>query len=334
MGTTDTPTLFHTVRVIAAPMAGGPSTPKLVAAVARGGGFGFLASGNQPLNAFAADMAALAGTPFGVNLFAPQVALPRTQDVEQARELLSKAFPGQEIPAAPTAAASDFPQKWQHILEALRGDRGPSVVSLSFGAFTSAQVAQLHELGAQAWNSVTSVDEAETAAQAGVDALIVQGVEAGGHRLTFDPKTQPNATPVAELVAQIARRCTLPIIAAGGVRGPSDVQALLDLPGVIAVQTGSMFLLCPEAGTSEANRALLRTDAAQRTVASRGFSGRVARGLWAPELEFLQDVPPVYPLLRPMSAAVGSSYCLVGERAELIPDGLPAAEVVRLLSPR
>lgn len=291
-------------------MAGGPSTPELIRA---SGTFGFLPSGNIDAAQLRKDMAALSGCRYGVNLFAPQTENVSEAALREACEQLGVEYSYPEVDYT-----FDFTAKWEAVLES-----EAEVVSISFGKFTCEQVEELHRACKKAWVSVTSVEEAQQAGA--VDALIVQGYEAGGHRLCFSPIEDPNTLTTRELVACIADAdLGIPLVAAGGVRTPADVRELLSIREVFAVQCGSMFLLCPEAGTSKQNRKLLSQPGT--SVASRTFSGRVARGLWH---EHVADVPPTYPLLRPLTKH--RPYCLVGTRPEAIPDGKPAAEVVRYL---
>lgn len=286
-------------------MAGGPTTPALVNAVT----FGFLALGTCT-PAQARQWLAQCQAPFGANLFVPQEE-PLLDDVSVTAQLLHTNVPTVDV-------TSGFQEKFSLVLEA-----APAVVSSMFGAFTHEQVDQLRAVGSQAWVTVTSVSEAHQALHA--DGLIVQGPLAGGHRGTWDQRTEPGDASLGELLTQIVP-LGLPVIAAGGVRGPEDVDKLHAL-GARSVACGTAFLLADEAGTSERNRELLRSDAP--SVSTRAFSGRYARGL---ETEFTRahpDLPPIYPYLRPMT--LENDYCLVGaDRGELMQ--APAAEIEAFLA--
>lgn len=286
-------------------MAGGPTTPALVNAVS----FGFLALGTCSA-AQAREWLAACRAPFGANLFLPQPE-PLLLDVSATAQLLNT-----PVPAAD--ATSGFHEKFEIVLDA-----APAVVSSTFGAFSREQVERLHAVGSEAWVTVTSLAEAEAALHA--DGLIVQGPLAGGHRGTWDQNVQPGVEPLEDLLAQIVP-LGLPVIGAGGVRGPEGVDKLLAL-GVQSVACGTAFLLADEAGTSARNRELLRSDAA--AVLSRAFSGRWARGL---ETEFTRahpDLPAIYPYLRPMT--LSNDYCLVGaDRGDL--QAAPAAEIEAFLA--
>ncbi len=279
--------------VIAAPMAGGPSTPALVNAVQ----FGFIALGTCTV-AQARAWLAECEPPFGANLFVPQPE-PLLDDVlTVARHL------GTKVPDV----ASDYAEKFALVLDA-----APAVVSSTFGCFSEAEIAQLHAAGSEAWATVTSPAEIAEAQHRGVDGVIVQGPRAGGHRGTWSQHDEPDQRALEALLALVNG----PVIAAGGARGPEDV-AKLDVP----VACGTAFLLADEAGTSLRNRELLRSSAP--AVVSRAFSGRWASGV---ETEFTRahpDLPPTYPYLRPMTK--DNDYCLVGaDRGELM--AAPAAEI-------
>lgn len=279
--------------VIAAPMAGGPSTPALVNAVS----FGFIALGTCTV-AEAREWLAACEPPFGANLFVPQLE-PLRDDVLTVANFLHQPVP---------EVSSDYPAKFALVLEA-----APAVVSSTFGCFTEEEIAKLHAVGSEAWATVTNAAEMAQARRRGVDGVIVQGPRAGGHRGTWDQREAPGTAPLEELLALADG----PVIAAGGVRGPEDVAKL----GVPAA-CGTAFLLADEAGTSPRNRALLRTDAP--AVVSRAFSGRWASGVETAFTREHPDLPPVYPYLRPMTK--DNDYCLVGaDRGELM--AAPAAEI-------
>ncbi|MCP1387717.1 nitronate monooxygenase [Corynebacterium sp. TA-R-1] len=296
-------------RIVAAPMAGGPTTPALVNAVT----FGFLALGTCSA-ADAREWLAACRAPFGANLFLPQPE-PSLADVHSLAAQLNTSVPEVDV-------TSGFDEKFALVLEA-----APAIVSSTFGCFTQAQIAELHDAGSEAWATVTSVAEAETAVARGVDGLIVQGPLAGGHRGTWDQHDEPGAESLEDLLVAIVP-LGKPVIAAGGVRTKSDVDKLLAL-GAESIACGTAFLLADEAGTSERNRVLLRS--ARPDVLSRAFSGRYARGI---ETEFTRahpDLPPAYPYVRPMTS--GNDYCLVGaNRGELME--APASEIERALCSR
>ncbi|WJY97166.1 Nitronate monooxygenase [Corynebacterium fournieri] len=279
-------------------MAGGPSTPALVNAVE----FGFIALGTCSVDQ-AREWLAECEPPFGANLFVPQPK-PLPDDV-----LTVAGHLGKEVPDV----ASDYAEKFALVLDA-----APAVVSSTFGCFTEEEIAQLHAAGSEAWATVTNPAEIAEAERRGVDGVIVQGPRAGGHRGSWSQHDEPDQRALEELLALVDG----PAIAAGGVRGPEDV-AKLGVP----VACGTAFLLADEAGTSEHNRELLRSDAP--AVVSRAFSGRWASGVETAFTRAHPDLPPTYPYLRPMTK--DNDYCLVGaDRGELM--AAPAREIEQMLT--
>lgn len=301
-------------RVVAAPMAGGPSTPELVNAVS----FGFLAWGTCSLEQAREELARVE-EPFGINLFYPQTDEPAAADLERLSAEL-----GEPVPQADLTFG--FHDKLCLAIE----DGRATIVSSTFGSFTSEEVRMLHDAGIQAWVTVTNEVDAVKAAEY-ADGLIVQGPEAGGHRATWRLGEEPAGRSVEKLLDGIFRLINIPLMAAGGARGPADVERLIEW-GASSVACGSAFLLADEAGTSDTNRAHLHEARSgdRRSVSTRAFSGRYARGL---ETEFTRthpDLPPTYPhlnaMLKPRRNDPDYAYCLVGERPEELCEG-PAAEI-------
>lgn len=176
--------------------------------------------------------------------------------------------------SVPAVAREPFTDAVADLLEPFR----PSVISFHFGLPHDALLARVRSWGSRILSSATTVDEALWLEQRGVDAIIAQGLEAGGHRgmfLTSDTTTQVGTLA---LVPQIVRKTCVPVIAAGGIADASAVAAAMAL-GASGVQVGTAFLLCPEASTSALHRAALQSDAARHTALTRLFSGRSARGI-------------------------------------------------------
>jgi nitronate monooxygenase len=270
--------------IVAAPMAGGPSTPALVAAVSGAGGLGFLGAGYKTVGALREDVAATRallgpGGAFGVNVFvaggdgAP--ADPALVATYAARLADEAARAGIDL-GAPRYDDDAFAGK----VEALVAEP-VAVVSFTFGLPPRGAVAALQAAGSEVWLTVTAPDEALAAVELGPDALIVQGVEAGGHRGVFaDDERASDLTLLAALqligatLAGAGRR--LPLVASGGLSTGAAVGAVL-VAGAAAAQLGTAFLRTPEAGTSDAQRAATATDTP--TALTRAFSGRTARGI-------------------------------------------------------
>ncbi|MFC7860173.1 NAD(P)H-dependent flavin oxidoreductase [Arthrobacter koreensis] len=271
------PILPSRLPIAAAPMAGGPTTTALASAVADAGGFAFLAGGYKTPAALAAEISELraGGYPFGVNLFVPS---PDPVDEAAIRTYARRLQPeadryGLTLGEQPVAD-DDF---WEEKLELLIQDP-VDVVSLTFGLPAAADIAALQGAGTTVLASVTTPAEARQAQDAGVDGLIVQGPQAGGHSATFDADRQINEVSTADLVREVRAATGLPIIAAGGVDGPQAVQALL-AAGADTVAVGTLLLLADEAGTSPTHRSALTGSEFSETVLTRAFTGRPARAL-------------------------------------------------------
>jgi nitronate monooxygenase len=261
--------------IVLAPLAGGPSTPALAAAVSAAGGLGFVATGYKAPEAVEQDIAAvreITDAPFGVNLFVPtEAAADRDAVATYVATLAGEAERYGVALGEPRADDDAFAAKLALVARA----RVP-VVSFTFGCPEPDAIAAVKAAGAEAWVTVTSVDEANVARAAGADLLVVQGMEAGGHRASYDDTAEGGDLGVLALLRLVAAAVDLPLVATGGIADGAGVAAVL-AAGAVAAQLGSAFLLCPEAGTTAAHRAALARGG--RTAITRAFSGRRARGL-------------------------------------------------------
>lgn len=298
------------VPVVQAPMAGGPSTPQLAAAVNRGGGLGFLAAGYLTAPRLRDDMATLRGLddrPFGVNVFVGggQPADPGSVEAYAQRLRAAAESAGVEL-GQPRFDDDAFTQKI-----ALLTSDPVAVVSFTFGAPPRQSLETLQAVGSEVWLTVTSPSEASIAAELGADALIVQGVEAGGHRGVFvDDDNPSDLTLLAAL--QLVRAVTdLPLVAAGAIMTGPALGAVL-VAGASAGQVGSAYLRCVEAGTSQAQRQATATD--RGTVLTRAFSGRLARGIgnrW--HTEHGAYAPHAYPEIHHLTSPLRAHGRAVGD---------------------
>lgn len=277
--------------VVGAPMAGGPSSPELVAAVSTAGGLGLVAGGYRTAEALADEIervrALLApSVPFGVNLFTP---VPGPGDPVAVAAYAQRIAPLAEAAGITLGAARFDDDDFEGKLQVIRVHR-PPVVTFAFGRPEPGLTRELQADGIAVWVTVTTLAEAEQAAEGGADGLVVQGAEAGGHRGGFADDAPP--LPLIELLPKVARLGPL-IVAAGGIMDGPDAARARAL-GADAVQVGTALLLTPEAGTPEVHRRAVAGDAP--TVLTRAFTGRLARGIanaWTagPGL----DAPPAYP---------------------------------------
>jgi nitronate monooxygenase len=261
--------------IVAAPLAGGPSTPELAAAVSSAGGLGFIAAGYLTAADLAQRWAAtreLTSAPFGVNLFVPGTAQPAPAVGDYARDVA----PDARSVGAPVGDAVFDDDDWAAKLSLLAGPPGPPpVVSFTFGLPGEQIVARLRGAGAEVWVTVTSVAQAQAAAAVGADVLVVQGAEAGGHRGGTDDDPA-GAVGLLALLQLVAARVNVPLVASGGIATGAGIAAVLSA-GARAAALGTAFLGCPEAGTAQVHREALR--GAGPTAYTRAFTGRTARGV-------------------------------------------------------
>lgn len=327
-----------TVPVVLAPLAGGPSTPQLTAAVSEAGGLGFLASGylsSEQTRERIAAVRELTDRPFGVNVFAPDDRSPDPELLTAYRERLSVWADRRGVEIGEPRRTDD---DWNRKIELLTGDP-VSVVSFTFGPPARDVIEALRAAGSEAWVTVTNADEAAAAREVGADVLVAQGAEAGGHRASFVDRPGVPVHGLLSLLQILSRDESLPLVASGGIATGGAVAAVL-CSGARAAQCGTAFMLCPEAGTSAAHREALRS--ATETALTRAFTGRLARGI---RNEFMDDhddhAPIAYPEVHYVTAPLrkearergdaGLINLWAGETHQLAEER-PAAEVVEALT--
>ena len=298
------------IPVIQAPMAGGPSTPELAAAVSAAGGLGFLAAGYKTATAMRTDIQNLTGLtnrPFGVNLFVPQASVVHPDTLQRYADSLA---PDAERFGVSLGGPRHDDDDWDNKLEVLL-DLAPAVVSFTFDFPQPSVVEALQHRGVYVIATVTARDEALRALTAGADALCVQGPEAGGHRGTFAAAAPPPDVPLHGILESLTD-LEVPLIAAGGIVTAEHVRAALAV-GAAAVQAGTAFLRADEAGTKPAHRAALSSpERFPTTGVTRAFSGRNARGLYN---EFMRrhdgeapyGYPEIHHLTTPLRAAAAAA---------------------------
>jgi nitronate monooxygenase len=261
--------------IVLAPLAGGPSTPELAAAVSGAGGLGFIASGYLSGEETAKRIAAarrLTDQPLGVNVFSPGSGASAPAAYEAYLERLRDWAGRFQLGLGEPRYSDD---DWEAKLSLL-GREPVEVVSFTFGCPAREVVEALHGAGSEVWVTVTSPEEAEQAASAGADVLVAQGAEAGGHRGSFADRLDLPVYGLLPLLALVRAAVALPLVASGGIGTGAGVAAALSA-GASAVQLGSAFMLCPEAGTTEAHRVAFRSG--RPTALTRAFTGRLARGI-------------------------------------------------------
>ena len=337
--------------VVGAPMAGGPSTPALAAAVSNAGGLGFLAAGYKSAEATAAEINAVreltgGGGAYGVNLFVPDTA--NTAAAGTAGNLaaalayrteLAGRYPADLLPM-PDPADTDG---WEAKLDLVRRLQVP-VVSFTFGLPGRDIIASLADAGTAVAVTVTTAAEAELAVASGARILCLQGPDAGGHRGSFDAAAEPGDQPLLELVRTVrglldsgqlgsaqrdsaqldgAQRdsaqldsghtgARTELIAAGGISTARDARMLRDA-GADAVQIGTALLLSPEAGTAAVHRAALQDPQFATTALTRSFSGRTARGLANNFMAAYPHAPAAYPLVNQITRTIRARSAAAGD---------------------
>jgi nitronate monooxygenase len=330
--------------ILLAPMAGAMDA-ELAIAVARAGGLGALPAGMlnaEQLHAQVTQFRAATGNkPVNLNFLAHKMPVPNNAREHAWREVLKPYYVEFGIdPAAPvtTASRTPFDAAMCAVVEELK----PEVVSFHYGLPEPVLVARMKSTGSKVICSATTVAEARYLEAHGCDAVIAQGLEAGGHRGMFLSDDVGTQVGLFALLPQVADALTVPVIASGGIADARAMVAAFAL-GAAAVQIGTAFLFCPEAKTLPPHRAALRAARDDSTVVTNVLSGRPARGLMnraIRELGPISEVVPEFPLasgaLAPLHAkaqAQGSgdfSPMLAGQAASLGRE-LPAGELVAKL---
>jgi nitronate monooxygenase len=305
------------IPIIQAPMAGVQSSA-LTVAVSNAGGLGSLPCAMLGLDDVRKELASISAQttkPFNVNFFCHRQPDPSVEREMIWRAALSPYFDEfgidpSAIPAGP--GRSPFSSEAVEVLSEFK----PAVVSFHFGLPSADLLARVRGWGAKILSSATTVDEARWLEAHGVDAIIAQGLEAGGHRGIFLSEDLNTQVGTFALVPQIVQAVRIPVIAAGGIASAKGVAAAMAL-GAAGVQVGTTYLLCPEATTSTLHRTALKSDAARITALTNLFTGRPARGIVnriMRELGPISAAAPAFPLatsaiapLRAKAESLGSS---------------------------
>jgi len=330
--------------IIQAPMAGAQASA-LAIAVSNAGALGSLPCALLAPEALRDELAAIRAQttrPYNVNFFCHTAPIPDAAREAAWRAALSRYYAElgidpNEIPAGPTRAP--FSDEVADLVEPFK----PPIVSFHFGLPSAALLARVRAWGSKVLASATTVDEARWLEARGVDAVIAQGLEAGGHRGNFLSVDLTTQLGTFALVPQIVAAVRVPVIAAGGIADARGVEAAMQL-GASGVQIGTAYLLCPEAATTPVHRAALRGSDASHTALTNLISGRPARGIMnrlMRDLGPMSHLPPEFPLatpaivpLRAVAEANGMgdfSPLWAGQNASGCRE-IPAAELTRELA--
>ncbi|CDG85872.1 NAD(P)H-dependent flavin oxidoreductase [Janthinobacterium agaricidamnosum] len=328
--------------IIQGPMAGGASTPELVAAVSNAGGLGSFAASLLPAQAIREQIArirSLTQRPFLVNLFVQHTPQPSAAQIEHAAQLLQPVWSALGWPALPLPSTwcEDFESQFDALLDA-----HPAAASFTFDILSADHVKRLHAAGIFVIGTITTVDEALAWQAIGADAVVASGVQSGGHRGTFlGPQTEATLT-IEQLLPQVVAALTIPVIAAGAIMDGADIARMLAI-GAAAVQMGTAFLVTDESGIHPAYKRHLLSPVSHVTRLTRGFSGRYARGV---ENRFMRVMLPVesqVPAYPVQNALTGSIRALAAKEADIelmslwagtgvnLARGMPAAQLIQTL---
>jgi nitronate monooxygenase len=266
------------IPIIQAPMAGGYTPPKLVAAVSNTGAigsFGFSYSNANKINDDLIEVRKLTNKVINSNFFIfPETKIPSHNELEEAIDVL-KSLPlnaKYTIPSKPFFPSLDQQLEpiWKH---------KPQLLTFHFGLPPKYVIEKAHSYGIFVGVTATSFEEAYEIEKSGSDFVVAQGIEAGGHRGTFNSKAiQDKKLSTFELSKILVKQCSIPIISAGGIMNGEDIRTFIN-EGVVAVQMGTAFLCCDEAGTNKIHRQYILNKKERNSVFTKNFSGRYARGI-------------------------------------------------------
>ena len=336
---TDLPGVKHPI--IQAPMAGS-TTVELVAAVSNAGGIGSMGYSETPSATIWEDaqkIRTLTDKPFNLNFFAHDAPANKPEIIESARERLRPFYSAAGLSEIPQDVSKPLLTFTEERLELLL-DIKPPLVSFHFGLPGSAAIESLKKAGCRILCSATTTAEAISLEQSGVDIVIAQGWEAGGHRGSFDVNHDDHGVGTMALVPQIVDAVNIPVIAAGGIADGRGIAAALML-GASGVQMGTAFLSCAEANVSDVHLEAIRNARDDDTRLTKAFSGRPARARrnnyiesMAAQRLALPDFPTMYTLSDPLRKAsddtLDNRFLLYGQAAALNRE-MPATELVQTL---
>ncbi len=333
--------------IIQAPMAG-TSTPAMAAAVSNAGALGSIAVGATDAagaRVMIERLKTLTGGPYNVNVFTHRPAQADRKREHAWLDALRPVF--KRFDAEPPAGIREIYTSFlaDPAMLALFLETRPAVVSFHFGLPSAEAIAQLKAAGIMLLASATNLDEAVRSVAAGVDAIVAQGYEAGGHRGVFDPALPDTQLGVTALTRLLVSRLTVPVIAAGGIMDGAGIAAMLDL-GAEAAQLGTAFIACPESSADAFHRDALFGPGAAATEMTTLISGRPARclpnGFAALKDTALKDVTaPDYPIAYDAGKALAVAARAKGEggfgaqwagQGAPLARAMPAADLVRTLA--
>ncbi|MDF1760487.1 MAG: nitronate monooxygenase [Coxiellaceae bacterium] len=264
--------------IIQAPMAGGATTPELIAAVSNGGGLGSLGAGYlsaADIKQAIAKIRQLTDKPFAVNLFVPEPHAATSQQMQTACQAINQC--SQTLHHEVTPVQAPYATAFNDQVAVLLAEKIP-VMSFTFGIPDINIIKQFKANKTFMIGTATTLAEAEALQENQVDAIVAQSSEAGGHRGSFLDSAENSLAPLNTLLHQLAEAIDIPIIASGGIMDGQTIAQCLQA-GASAAQLGSAFLCCDESGIPAAYKQLLLNQTKDNTVLTRAFSGKLARGV-------------------------------------------------------
>lgn len=322
--------------IIQAPMAGS-TTPELVAAVSSVGALGSLGGGYMPPNELKKAITTIRthmNALFAVNLFVPQKYHVTSDQIDHMQQILLNVAP--ELHYVPSPAAPPYLPDFKEQLDIIIDENVP-ILSFTFGIPEDDVLTRLKAKNIILIGTATNLAEALLLEQKGIDLIVAQGSEAGGHRGTFIGKAEHSLIPIATLIPQLLHNIKIPVIAAGGIMNADKINKLLTL-GADGVQMGTAFLSSPESGAHPTYKACLLKNSHDNTVLTRTFSGKLARSIrnkFIANMEIhtkeLLDYPIQHALTKPLRQIAAKQnnadfmFLLAGQSYPLS-TGLPAKE--------
>ena len=323
--------------IIQAPMAGGITTPELVASVANAGTLGSFAAGYlrpDEIRSSIKKIRMLTDKPFSVNVFISEKHHATIDQINQACAEIENACQELSIHIDPILPpyASSLEEQMNVIIE-----ENISVVSFTFGLLDSHWIKELKNKNVRLIGTATNLDEAKLLERTGVDIIVAQGMEAGGHRGTFLGAVEKSLMSLNDLIFHLKEEIKIPIVAAGGIMNSGDIKSIMQF-GASGVQIGTAFLTCDESGADAIYKKTLLSQARDQTVLTRAFSGKHARGIDNKFIQRMKDKNILdYPIQNALTnqmrkiakengnadfmslwSGVGAKYCIETSTSELI----------------
>jgi len=267
-----------TLPIIQAPMAGGATTPELVAAVSNAGGLGSLGAGYMTaddIKTTIKKIKALTNKPFAVNLFIPEKHFATDEQIEQARKIVQASC--QELNFNVNSIKPPYAPPFEEQMKVIVEEKVP-VLSFTFGIPSKDWIEICKKNGIILIGTATTLAEAKLLEEKGIDAIAAQGSEAGGHRGTFLGEAEKALNTISSLIPLFVEHTRIPIIASGGIMDAKGIATALT-SGASAVQMGTAFLCCTESGIHPLFKKLLLNTSHDNTTLTRAFSGKPARGI-------------------------------------------------------